>query len=206
MSPKEPSKRALREIYYIIIGLAITSAFTTCFVQSGIIIDYPNLIFNYTSTFLLLIAFFITICRFVHASSLHFEKESDIWFKRGLDIIGFLLQASVFFLIAISLNSYDVFINSFVTLLIVDSVWLILLRLGKIVKKFSLKRNKEEPEFLWLINNIILITIIVIIEMTSRLHNLNNFLIKSFIVMSLSIIATITDYWLNRDYYNINYS
>ncbi len=70
----EATTRALRDIYYIIIGLAITAALNKCFIQENQVLDIFTVISKYTSTFFLLLAFFPTICRFAHGASLQLDE------------------------------------------------------------------------------------------------------------------------------------
>src|SRR5207244_1537554 len=86
----ESSKGALKAIYYVIVGLAITEALTRAVVQDGTFAGGALLTPQRLPILMLLVAFLVTIMRFIHGSSIHLDVIHGGRFKALLDFVGFV--------------------------------------------------------------------------------------------------------------------
>lgn len=126
---RDASKEALKVIYYVIIGIAITEALNRAFLKQGVFLGLQIFESNNLPSIILLFAFLPTICRFVHGASIHFDVISSKRYKPLFDFSGFLLQAAFFYLMATSLDKQLAFLYLFGLLLLSDALWLIFLRM-----------------------------------------------------------------------------
>lgn len=215
---RKSSKEALKVVYYVIIGLAIAEALNRAFLEDQfflglkiieqlveILIIILNLKFGdlaelrYLPPFFLLIAFLCTICRFVHGASIHFDEPSEYRFNPLIDFIGFFLQSSFFYLMALSLTIPIQFLVFFLLMIIFDMAWIILS-----VIIHSIDRTNTITQ--WITSDLIIITIMIIFILI-------NFIISYFlsitipdigntsIILVVLSIAAVCDYWQNRDFY-----
>lgn len=188
---RRSTKEALKTVYYIIIGLAIIQALSRTFLIEGSFIGWQVFSKVNLSTTLLLFALFPTVCRFVHGASIHLGISAHKRFKPIIDFIGFLLQASLFYMMAISLGNPRAFIMAYVLMLFVDSLWLILLG---IIRYHRLRFTEIE----WLISDVIIIIVFIFFYFLYR-DNPAVWIVWS--VMLVSLAAAFTDYILNRNFY-----
>ena len=143
------SKDALRYVYYVIIGIAITEALRLTFISNDNFLGRQIFEEKHLIRVILLWAFLFTICRFVHGASIHYEI-SNVRYKSVLDFGGFCLQAIFFYLMAVSLNEPSSFSYLFIGMLIIDVIWLVILRCIKLIEFGKI-------HFQWLFSDIILI-------------------------------------------------
>lgn len=188
---RRSTKEALKTVYYIIIGLAIIQALSRTFLIEGSFIGWQVFSKVNLSTTLLLFAFFPTVCRFVHGASIHLDISVNKRFKPIIDFIGFLLQASLFYMMAISLGNPRAFIMAYIIMLFFDSLWLILLG---IIRYHRLRFTEIE----WLISDVIIIIVFIFFYFLYR-DNPAVWIVWS--VTLISLVAAIFDYILNRNFY-----
>lgn len=188
---RESSKEALKMVYYIIIGLAIIEALSRTFLIDGSFIGWQ--IFNKDNirTTLLLFALVPTVCRFIHGASIHLDTSVKKRFKPIIDFAGFLLQASFFYIMAISLRNPRAFLLAYVIMLCVDSIWLLFIGIIKY-------HRFQKTDVQWLTSDVIIIVTFVIFHLLYR-RNPVEWII--WVVMFVSIIATVLDYVQNRSFY-----
>lgn len=194
LSPQQTrqcSTNALKMVYYVIIGLAITEALYRTFLKDGSFLGlqvfWPN---NFPST-ILLFALLPTICRFVHGASIHLDMISEKRYKPLFDFIGFFIQASFFYLMATSLERPLVFSFLFGGMLLCDAFWLIFLRL---INYIDLGWTEKQ----WLWSDFCIIGIFVILYTIDRTMTCVWSVVAILIV---AIVATFFDYFLNKDFY-----
>ncbi|KKM06957.1 hypothetical protein LCGC14_1738740 [marine sediment metagenome] len=176
---RRASKEVLKMIYYIIIALAITESLNKLFLSN-------------IATLYLIVAFLLTICRFAHGASIHLDVYSRKRYKPLFDFLEFFFQAGLFYLMSTVLTEPYNFSLLFITMLLSDAIWLCFLWLIKYIE--SDKTHKQ-----WLISDIIIIFILsflLLIPSQTIQYDL-----YSLIVMITSIIATVTDYSFNKDFY-----
>lgn len=172
------SINALKMIYYVIIGLAFAKALTIVLKDGSVI---------------LLFAFFFTICRFVHGASIHLRMDIDSekrW-KLLWDFFEFFLQASFFYLMAVSLESPKAFSLFFVFMLLGDASWLILLRL---INYIDFDRTVKQ----WLLSDFLIIAGLFVIYIIDRTLAC---VWSVVLILIIAIVATFLDYFLNKDFY-----
>ena len=104
------SVSALKMIYYVVLGLSITEALSRTLLSSSEFIGLQIIESENLPSFLLLIAFVPTVCRFAHGASVHLDTPADKYHKHFWDFIAFFLQALFFYLMAITLRDVTAFI------------------------------------------------------------------------------------------------
>lgn len=194
LSPQETrqcSTNALKMVYYVIIGLAITEALHRTFLKDGSFLGLQVFWSNNLPSTILLFALLPTICRFVHGASLHLDIISEKRYKPLFDFIGFFIQASLFYLMATSLEKPLVFLFLFGGLLLCDAFWLIFL---KLINYIDLDRTEKQ----WLRSDFCIIGLFVIFYLLDRTMACVWSVVAILIV---AIVATFFDYFLNRDFY-----
>lgn len=172
----ECSAETLKMVYYVIIGLAFAEALTT---------------FSRGASWILLLGLLATICRFVHGASIHLEMDRRNLAKRWKllwDFIGFFLQASFFYLMACSLNTPVLFSKYFIFMLSCDAGWLVFLRTIKYIEKWE----KTEKQWFW--SDVIFVVLLIISNIIKPVWHIS-------IISIAAIVATIWDYFWNRDFY-----
>ncbi len=123
------SQDALKTIYYVVVGMAITEALTRALLDKEQFLGMKLFTAGNLPAFLLLIGFLHTVLRFVHGASINLADSSAGGGKMLLDFVGFFFQASLFYAMALTVREPVAFTRSFVGLLIADVAWLVLLRL-----------------------------------------------------------------------------
>ena len=188
------SKNALKTVYYVIVGLAITKAMDTAFLGNADIIAISGVKDILDGNNLLFLAFLLTAVRFFHGASIHFDvvNESDGSSKTMIDFIGFIIQGIMLYIMAYSLNSTITFVVFFMLMLVFDIFWLLSLRVFKYLEF-------RETECQWLISNIlvVLIYLFLLICFPSDYHEYH----LSVIVLVVSFLATLADYFMNKKFY-----
>ncbi len=188
---RDASKEALKVIYYVIIGIAITEALNRAFLKQGAFLGLQIFETNNLSSVFLLFALLPTICRFVHGASIHFDVISLKRYKPLFDFVGFLLQAAFFYLMATSLDKPVAFLYLFGLLLLSDALWLIFLRIISYIEF-----DKTVVQWLWSDIGIIVILIVLIISDPTIIY-----IWSLLTILIVAIIATFLDYFLNKDFY-----
>ena len=106
------------------------------------------------------IIFVTTVARFVHGAMRHFDRsyseqpEEVNWriSQPLLDFLGLGMEAFIFFILAYSLANHWRFINYYLWLLIVDCLWLFIISLPHIKKRFWTGNRKW-----WTIANLLVL-------------------------------------------------
>src|SRR5207247_1368406 len=122
------SKEALKYIYYVVAGIAITDALSRAFAPDGQFLGRQLLTSNRRPTLLLLVALLTTIFRFVHGASIHLDSIHKGSIKTLFDFFGFFGQASLFYLMALSLANAAMFCVLLFVMLGLDALWLLVFR------------------------------------------------------------------------------
>ncbi len=188
---RESSKNALKAVYYVIIGLAIVEALQRTFVQDGAFIGF-KCFSEHKSHFILLFTFLPTVCRFVHGASIHLDESITKRYKTLIDFFGFSWQASVFYLMSLSLGKPKVFSILFFLMLSGDAIWLVVLRTIKYIDKL------KKVEIQWISSDIIIIVILLIIY---KLDDTMDSILALLFIFLVSLIATVLDYIMNKNFY-----
>jgi len=194
LSPEETrqcSINALKMVYYVIIGLAITEALNTTFVRDGSFIGIEVFSRKNLPYTVLLLALLPTVTRFVHGASIHLDMISQKRYKPLIDFVGFFIQASAFYLMATSLGKPLMFLILFGVMLFFDALWLIFL---VSVKYIDLGRTEKQ----WLWSDSLIIIAFFILYLVHR--TISDHLSLATIVI-ISIVATFFDYLYNKDFY-----
>jgi len=182
------SASALKTVYYVIIGLAITEGLQRTFVIDSSFIGLKCFKQENLKHFFLLLALVCTICRFVHGASLHLDTIPKKRYKPIIDFISFFLQASFFYLMSLSLYKTEAFSLFLSLVLFFDAIWLILLIATKMEKLNSTIKQ-------WLCSDIIIIVLLVLLNLTM------DCIWTTLSILIISIVAAVSDYYVNRDYY-----
>lgn len=185
------STGTLMMIYYVIVGLAITEALHNTFLKDESLLGTRAFSAENLPRTLLFFALLPTICRFVHGASMHLGMISDKRYKPLVDFIWFFLQASIFYLMAFSLDTLCLFSTFFCALLVFDTAWLILLRSIQYLKLGC-------TEIQWLVSNIVIIAFLMwLCIFGDRIPNMTG----TSLVLGVAVVATILDYVMNREFY-----
>lgn len=189
---RKSSVNALKTIYYVIIGLAITEALHRTFVRDGAFIGLDCFRENGLPTFFLLCAFLCTVCRFVHGASLHLDRGLEKHLKPLFDFIAFFIQASFFYLMALSLDKPRIFSSLFGLMLLSDATWLILLRIKNYIEEPYKTANQ------WLLSDcIIIIALFLVYKVDTTMASIWS----AVAVLTVAAIATFLDYYCNKHFY-----
>ena len=187
------SKDALKVIYYVIIGIAITQSLDGVFIDSGVFVGVNLFDHVHLIPFFLLMAFLPTICRFVHGASIHLDSIHTGTFKTLIDFVGFFLQAIFFYLMALTIDNIVVFAVLFIMMLLMDAIWLITLCVIGY-------QNFKGTACQWVFSDAILV---VVLLASSRLSDLNviSSLLTAIFILVASLSATFFDYFQNKSFY-----
>ncbi len=185
------SRGTLTMIYYVIVGLAITEGLQNTFLKDGSFMGARAFSTENLPKTLLLFALLPTICRFVHGASMHMGVRSDKRYKPLVDFFWFFLQASIFYLMAFSLETLSLFSLFFGALLLFDTAWLIGLRFIRYLKFGS-------TEVQWLVSNAV---IIIALYGIHRLREYITNTIGAILILGVAFLATVWDYVANRGFY-----
>jgi hypothetical protein len=188
---RECSANALKTVYYVIIGLAITEALNRAFVKDGSFLGLRIFEGDNLLTFILLIAFLPSICRFVHGASIHLDVISQKRYKPLYDFGGFFLQAALFYLMSASLSKPFWFVVFFGLMLFFDAIWLTVLWR---IKYLDLDATAKQ----WLKSDFVLIGVFVLILLIDRTMACVWSVVA---VVIMAWVATGFDYYLNREFY-----
>lgn len=194
LSPQQTrqcSTNALKMIYYVIIGLAITEALYRTFLKGGSFLGLKVFWQNNLPSTILLFALLPTICRFVHGASIHLDMISEKRYKPLFDFIGFFIQGSLFYLMATSLEKPPVFSFLFGGMLLCDAFWLIFLRL---INYIDLGWTEKQ----WLWSDFCIIGVFVILFIIDKTMAC---VWSEVAILIVAIVATLFDYFLNKDFY-----
>lgn len=182
------SINALKTVYYVIIGLAITEALNRTFTKDGTFIGRE--FFN-QNTFILMLAFMLTICRFTHGASIHLGGFSRRKQKAIIDFVGFIIQGSLFYIMAIALDNPPWFLISFEAMLLIDVIWLMILKKGKFI---TMKSTENQ----WFKSDVVILVVFAIFYV---LENSVSSIKMLLCILLTSFLATIIDYRKNWEFY-----
>lgn len=188
---RQASKDALKVVYYVIIGIAITGALNRVFLKQGTFLGLEIFERKNLPSTILLFAFLPTICRFVHGASIHLDVISEKRYKPLIDFVGFFLQAAFFYLMATSLKKTLTFSFFFGLMLLFDALWLLFLW-----KTNYIELGKTEVQ--WLRSDFAIIAILIMLNI---LHPSMVSVWSPVTILIVAIIATFLDYFLNKDFY-----
>lgn len=182
------SASTLMMIYYVIVGLAITEGLQKVFIEKETFIGIAAFSAGNLPRTLLFFALLPTICRFVHGASMHLGVLGNKRYKPLVDFISFCFQAAMFYLMAFSLGDTALFSWFFMILLLLDTIWLVFLRL---IRYVEFNRTIRQ----WLASNGILVVLLLLsLKWVPSA-------VQPVLVMGAAIVATIWDYVANRDFY-----
>lgn len=161
---RQTSLDALKMVYYVIIGLAITEALSKALLdQKGNFLGGEIFMGDNLISFFLLLAFLFTIVRFIHGASIYLEMDKNLKTKWKLlwDFAGFVLHGAFFYLMAVSLKDVSTFLVSFGLMLLVDALWIILIGWKGYIKL-------EGTPLKWLISDFVIIVLLCGVWVISR--------------------------------------
>ena len=185
------SKGALKVIYYVIIGIAITQSLDQFLLKNGSFVGAGLFSMEHLQPFLLLLVFLPTICRFVHGASMHLDDTGTPTSKPLLDFVGFFLQATLFYIMALSISDGAMFALAFGLMLLVDASWLVVL--WGIGHMGTFDTDKQ-----WLASDACLLVVLLGLWLFGP--PMSSW-VSAGIILIASSIATIADYRMNRDFY-----
>jgi hypothetical protein len=177
-------KQAVRLIYFLVIGFAITRSLTTLFINNS-----TNLFFlPPLSTFILFLVFASFISRFFVGAYrvLSYDVEMEIRKPKVLiDLFGFTFQAIAFYVLALSFLDARVTEILLITICTIDTIWLLILYIGYEIIQSTFRQ--------WIAHNLIMAGIILI----------DIFLFKDnyWVLFGASALAFIVDLIMNGDFY-----
>jgi hypothetical protein len=178
-------------LYYVVIGLAISEALHNAFFKDSKFLGAGAFWAGNLPKMLLLFALLLTIFRFVHGASMHLGVlHPGKRYKHLVDFVGFFCQASVFYLMALSLEITTLFSCLFAILLVGDTVWLI------VIKKGYHKWDKTAKQWLWS-NGLIIVALIAVYLLSGWIMNI----VGTALILAVAAIATCADYRMNWDFY-----
>jgi len=186
----EVSKDALKTIYYVVVGIAITEALSRTFVQDGRFLGLKLFDLLHLPAMLLLLTFLVTSSRFVHGASIHLGDIHAGGGKALLDFSGFFLQATLFYVMSLSVRDSLAFLVSFVVLLVGDALWLFALcRWGYVIFRDTARQ--------WVYSDVAMILILLaLVFFDPRLS-----LVSVIIIAVASALASVVDYAMNWSFY-----
>lgn len=182
-------RQALRSLYFLIIGLALTKSISILFASKALANQFalPTL-----SEGVLFLVFMSFITRFSLGAYRVLSADIEIEHRRPkivCDIIGFFIQALAFYVY--SVNFYDLLLSQYTIIFIslVDLIWLLILWIGY--------KIRGDVDAQWLQHNVIIILLLG--------FNILTFHTRPFIGMSFLIIvsgiAAALDFVKNADFY-----
>lgn len=192
---REASKNAIRVVYYVMIGIAITESLNRTFFGGGVFLGFQVFENEHLYSTMLFFAFIPTICRFVHGASIHIDVHIErISEKRGkalIDLSGFFIQGAFFYLMATSLGKPVDFSSILGLMLLFDVLWILALRIFGYIE---LTKTKKQ----WLKSDGALIILLIILY---RIDPNFTWIWSSFFILIAAWIAAIFDYAINKDFY-----
>jgi hypothetical protein len=185
------SAEALKMIYYVVIGIAITDALDLAFAPGGKFLGGDMVTHERVPTFLMLAAFLLTIFRFVQGASIHLDTIHTGSFKVLFDFLSFFIQATVFYVMALYLADRWFFCVLFIIIHVLDTVWLICLKLFGCIEL-------TRTEIQWIVSNVAIAILLGGIlycdpSVTSRY--------SSWMIAATALVAFVLDYWMNWSFY-----
>lgn len=197
---RESSTNALKMVYYVIIGLAITEALYRTFLKDGSFLGLWVFRTKNLSSTLLLFALMPTICRFVHGASIHLDMISAKRYKPFCDFVGFFFQASFFYLMALSLEKQVIFSLFFGLMLLCDASWLLILSKIKYIELGQVEKQWLRSDF-GIIGVLIVLLIGTKIEYIKIIDTEIVSICSAAVIFIVAIVATVQDYCSNKDFY-----
>jgi len=187
----EVSKEALKTIYYVVVGISITEALSRTFLQDGRFLGLNLFDLLQLPAMLLLLTFLVTSSRFVHGASIHLADIHAGGGKALLDFCGFFLQATLFYVMSLSVRDSLAFLVSFVVLLLGDALWVsVLCLLGYVPFRDTTVRQ-------WVYSDLAIFLVLVALvyfDPGLRLHSV-------IIVAVVSSLGAVADYAMNWSFY-----
>jgi hypothetical protein len=180
----------MKTIYFVILGTAITEALESAFLEHGRFVGYELVKDGHVTPVLLLLAFLPTAIRFAHGVSIHMDVLHEKAYKPVFDFMGFLLQASVLYLMAETLDRVRTFAILFTVLIALDTSWLVILRWRHYL-------TFGPTEFQWLTTNGALVVLFAIAYVVAPWIGAW----AAVIVAAAAIGDTVSDYVMNREFY-----
>ncbi|HUT94084.1 MAG TPA: hypothetical protein VMY37_31770 [Thermoguttaceae bacterium] len=187
------STGALMMIYYVVVGLAITEALQNTFLNDGSFMAARAFSTENLPKTLLFLALLPTICRFVHGASMHLGVLGEKRYKPLVDFLWFCLQASIFYLMAFSLDTLVLFSVFFGILLLFDAAWLVLLRLLRYVEFGPTEKQ-------WLVSDTVISSALAL-YVICRVDECITDASAASLILLVAVAATVWDYVANRDFY-----
>lgn len=190
------SVEVLKILYMVVAGLAIGAG-----LQLFLLDELGEVRIDRSVADVIFFAMFVTtVARFVHGAMRHFdrnysEEPETVNWRIGQplwDFAGLGFEAVIFFILAYSLTDYSRFINYYLVLLLVDTLWLFVIS----VPDFG--RYWTENRKWWSVANAIVLVPIgggVIFSMIRGIEVYSSWLVWTFI--GVVIVHTIVDYPLN---------
>ena len=188
---RKSSVDALKMVYYVIVGLAITVALDNTFLKKGAFVGFECYT-NDDDVIFVLMAFLCTNCRFVNGASLHLDSGLEKRWKPLFDFLAFFLQGALFYLMALSLNDVRTFTVLLGLMLLCDAVWLLVLRLMSYLPEPQKTANQ------WLLSDFLFVAALFSIYITDRNCGCIPYGLGIFVIAT---IAAIWDYASNREFY-----
>lgn len=188
----ESSKDALKTLYYVIIGFAITEALSRTFLINSSFIGRRIFDLGRLPCTMLLLSFMPTICRFVHGATIHLDMFTEESNKPFCDFMGFFLQALFFYMMAITLEKPSWFLLFFLLMLIFDALWLVILKKMKYISFNSTEKQ-------WLRSDVVLSVVFIILLFYFYPKGSPVFL--AILILMASSTAAFFDYYKNWEFY-----
>jgi len=194
LSKRNASKDALKTIYFVVIGLAVTEALSRAFLVNSVFSGGAVFSRDGYPPFILLLGFLATMTRFVHGASLHLDLVQGGRYKTVVDYCVFLVHAAGFYLMALVLRDVIIFAEILTGILVWDSLWLIVLLWAKYIMATKERTTAQR----WLASNAVLAPLLAVaVELTAVV----GVECVSWFVAGCAMMATVGDYWWNWDFY-----
>lgn len=192
MTKISTSNDALKSLFTVVIGLAIAQAVNTIVIKdtnTGLInIDYKQLP--------MFIGLFITIIPFYQGASRYLDQKHSEEIGKAkrldglIDFMFFIIEAVLFYAVAMSMAQPKLFFNFIIVLLIVDVLWL-----GFVYNNDQ--RNFKELSF-WFILNVVSIVVLFVFNYGNvMVNNIYKWSLMSFLL----VIRSVIDYYVTWGFY-----
>lgn len=185
------SKDALKTIYFVVIGLAVSESLNRVFLRDGRFLGTQVFALENLPSLLMLFTFLPTISRLAHGASIHLDAIHRYRLKPLFDFCGFFIQASMFYVMALSIQDTDTFRIVFSIPFAVDAAWLLFLWGISYIAAGSTEKQ-------WIISDAVMFLVLWGI---GRLGTALTPLVSAGVILCISSIATIADYVMNRNFY-----
>ena len=190
------SIEALKVIFFVIIGVSITSSLEKLTVILPESRTISNLLFNFSllikDQFLLFIAFMATLVRFCLGVVCILDKHEN---KPRIIIlvtyIFFILIACSFFAMGLNVDNADMFAVSLIFLLVFDLAWIIIDLINRKLNNLQIEKSMYQ----WIKSNIAIFVVLGIFFVFRLPLPLSNYL---FII---AILAAVWDFISNHEFY-----